>query len=75
MAWTTADRDKIKAAVLELATGTREVSVTIGDHTTTFALTDLDTLRALLAEAEADVAITADTTRPRRWLLYGSSGT
>lgn len=57
--WTVEDRDRIKAAVLELATGARVVTVNYSgppSRSVTYHTADLPQLRSLLAEAEADVA-------------------
>lgn len=59
MAWTVDDRDRIKAAVLALATGERVVTVNYSGppaRSVTYYAGDLPSLRSLLAEAEADVA-------------------
>lgn len=75
MAWSVADRDALRAAVLELATGKRKVTVTFGDgHVATFALVELDKLRALLAEAESDVNAASTTPRPKQYLGSASKG-
>lgn len=75
MAWTTADRDAVKAAIVALATGARTVSVTLADRTVTYQQADLEELRQILAMIEADIAAAGDAARPRGWLLSGSKGT
>ncbi|HET9063666.1 MAG TPA: gpW family head-tail joining protein [Candidatus Binatia bacterium] len=55
MAWTQAEADQIRAAVLALATGTRVASVSYAGppaRTVSYQAADLPTLRALLAEME-----------------------
>ena len=57
MAYTEADRAAVKAAILALATGERVVTVTAADgRSTTWAQSDLDKLRVLLSEIEADIS-------------------
>lgn len=58
MAWTLAERDQIKAAVLALATGKRAVTISYAGppaRSVDYGIADLEDLRALLAEAERDV--------------------
>lgn len=58
MAWTQAEVDQIRAAVLALATGAREVSVTYAgppSRSVQYEPVDLPNLRSLLAEMQADV--------------------
>jgi hypothetical protein len=75
VAWTTADRDAVKAAIVALATGARTVTVTVADRTVSYQAADLTALREVLAMIEADLAAVADPPRPRQYLLYGSKGT
>lgn len=53
MAFTTQDLQNIEAAILALATGARVVQVTAGGKTVQYAVADLDKLRALRTEAQA----------------------
>ncbi len=58
MAWTEAERDQVKAAILALASGTRKASVSYtsgaaGGRTVSYVPAQLDELRSLLAEMEA----------------------
>jgi hypothetical protein len=57
--YTTTDRDNVKAAIIDLATGKRVVSTEVGGKARDFHQTNLPALRALLAEISADLA--ADT--------------
>ena len=75
VAWTTADRDAVKAAIVALATGSRTVTVALADRTVTYQSADLAALREVLAMIEADLATVTDPARPRQWLLYGAKGT
>lgn len=55
MAWTQAEADQVRAAILELATGTRVVTVSYAGppaRSVQYAAADLPTLRELLAEME-----------------------
>jgi len=54
--YTTTDRDNVKDAIIELATGKRVVSVDVGGKTRDFHQTNLPALRNLLAEIVADLA-------------------
>lgn len=56
--WTAADRDAIKAAVLDLATGKRTVTVSYAGppaRSVTYGIADLPALEALLAKVNAAV--------------------
>jgi len=66
MAYTSEDIAKVEAAIVALAAGERVVSVTVRDRTTTWAQADIDKLRALKAEMQAEV--NSATTR-RRFVL------
>lgn len=58
MAWTQADADQVRAAVLALATGTRTVSISFTGppaRTQSFGIVQLDELRALLSEIQREV--------------------
>lgn len=55
MAWTQADADAVRAAILKLVTGTRVVTVSYGGppaRSVTYQMADLQDLRAILAEIE-----------------------
>lgn len=69
MAWTTAEIESVRAAVLALATGQRAVSVSYAGppaRTVSYGTAQLGELRALLATMEASVTGTAAPPRFRR---------
>ena len=72
MAYTQTDCDNIKAAILALAQGTRKVRLTMGDKQIDYSNTDLNKLRILLAEAEADVM--ASSTTRKRYFMFQQTG-
>lgn len=53
MAFTQAEVDAIKAALLKLVNGERIVSVALADRVVQYQQADIEQLRALLASAEA----------------------
>ncbi len=58
MAWTQADVDQVRAAILALASGTRTVSVSYAGppaRSVTYGIANLSELRALLSEMQAGV--------------------
>jgi hypothetical protein len=58
MAWTPADAETIRGAILKLALGERDVTISYGGppaRTRTFQTVELDDLRALLAEVQREV--------------------
>ena len=67
MAWTQADADSIKAAIVALVTGQRIVTVTFGDRTNTYQQTDLPQLREALAMVEGELS---RATRPKQFHGY-----
>ena len=67
MAWTTTDRDAIKAAILALATGARTATVAFGDRTVSYQPAQLPELTKLLNVIEAELA---STTRPKQFHAY-----
>ena len=67
MAWTQADADKLRAA---MAQGLRRV--TIADQTTEFQ--DLDAMRKLLKDMEADIAAAAGASAGRTFLVQHGRG-
>jgi hypothetical protein len=59
MAWSQADLDVLKAAILAIASGTRTITVSYGGppaRSETYQAADLAELRALLAEMERSVS-------------------
>lgn len=71
MAYTEADRETVKAAILALATGQRVVTITAADgRSTTWAQSDMDKLRGLLSEIERDIASVSGR---RRYVLTTTS--
>lgn len=54
--YTTADRDAVKNAIIDLATGKRVVQTDIGGKTREFHRVDLEKLRNLLSAIQADLA-------------------
>lgn len=67
--WTTTDRDAVKQAVVDLATGKRKVRVSYssdaGGGTVEYGQADLPQLRTLLAEMNASVGAKRRTIRVR----------
>jgi len=55
MSWSESDLDKVKDAIIALATGERVVSVTVDGRTTQYAQTDLDKLKSLRDEIQSDL--------------------
>jgi len=55
MAFTQTDLDNIDAAILELATGTKAVRVTINNKTIEYQETSIDQLQKIRAIVQADV--------------------
>lgn len=67
--WTIADRDAVKAAVIDLATGKRKAKVVYAgppSREVDYTPADLPQLRLLLAEIDAAVRGTAGAPRFRR---------
>ena len=63
MAFTSTDLASIEAAIIEFATGTREVQVAIGGKLIKYAETDIDKLEALATRIKAALG----THRPRAY--------
>lgn len=55
MSWSQTDLDKVKDAILALATGERVTQVTVDGRTTQYAATDLDKLKALRDEMQSEL--------------------
>lgn len=55
MAFTESDLDKIKDAIIALATGERVVQVTVDGRTTQYAQADLDKLKSLRSEIQSEL--------------------
>ena len=55
MAWTQSDLTQLNEAIIALATGKRVVSVTVDGQTTQYAATDLDKLKTLRDEMQAEI--------------------
>jgi hypothetical protein len=53
--YTTADRDAVKSAIIDLATGKRVVQTDIGGKVREFHRVDLEKLRNLLSSIQADL--------------------
>ncbi len=70
MAYTRADLESVTAAIIALARGERVVSVTAGNRTVQYAQAELDKLRALKAEIEAELGAAAGR---RRFVLTCTS--
>jgi hypothetical protein len=68
--YTSTDLTNVQAAIVALATGSRKVSMTIGDKTTTYAQAQLPELRALRDEIQTEVAAAAGG---RRFVLTQTS--
>jgi len=59
MSYTSTDLTNVQAALIALATGTRKVSLSIGDKTITYAQADLDKLQALCDKIACEVNASA----------------
>jgi hypothetical protein len=70
MAYTQADQENVQAAIMALATGSRVVSITMGDKTIQYGQADIDKLRALLSEIRVELNAAAGQ---RRYLLTSTS--
>jgi hypothetical protein len=55
MAFTSTDLTNIEAAIIDLATGAREVQVAVGDRSIRYAECDMDKLQALRSIVQAQV--------------------
>jgi len=64
--WTTTDRDNVKDAIIELATGKRVVSTELGGKQRDFHQSSIAALRALLVEINADIAAASESAGDRR---------
>ena len=56
MAFTSTDLTNVETAITELATGSREVQVSVGDKMIRYAETDLSKLMTLRTIIKADIA-------------------
>lgn len=72
MAYSTADLESIRQAILELVSGSRAVKVRFADRTVEYAETDLESLRDL--EQQVRQEITNNKKRPRQWRIYTDRG-
>jgi len=71
MAWTTTDRDNVKAAIMALATGARVVSVSFPDgKAIQYHQADLAKLQELLTMIETSIPA---ATRPKQFHAYHRS--
>jgi len=59
MSYTAIDLTNVQAAIIALATGSRKVSLSIGDKTLTYAHAQINELRVLRDEIQAEVNDTA----------------
>jgi hypothetical protein len=57
MAWTQANLDAVEAAILELSLGKRVVQTDIGGKTREFQRTQLDELKALRSDMQAELEL------------------
>jgi hypothetical protein len=64
--YTTTDRDNVKSAIIDLATGKRVVSTDVGGKSREFHQSNLAALRALLTEIIADLAADDEIVAGRR---------
>lgn len=64
--YTTTDRDNVKGAIIDLATGKRVSHTEVGGKPREWNQTSLPALRALLVDIEADLAEASETTGMRR---------
>lgn len=70
MVFTQSDVDSIRSAIMALVAGARVVSLTVAGQSIEYQPLDLDKLRALLAEAQAEVQSAAGR---RRFVLTSAS--
>jgi len=61
MAYSLNDLDTITQAIIDLGAGRRQVKVTIAGETMEYAPANLDALRSLRSEIQAELASTGDT--------------
>jgi len=64
--YTTSDRDNVKNAIIDLATGKRVVQVDVAGKTREFHSTNIKAMRALLEEIQADLASSSEISGARR---------
>jgi hypothetical protein len=55
MSYTSTDLTNVQAAIIALATGTRKVSLSIGDKTRTYAQVQINELRVLRDEIRSEL--------------------
>jgi len=70
MAFTNTDLTNVEAAIVALATGEREVSVSLGDKQIRYAEAEIDKLRTLRTEIKTELQAGAGR---RRFLLTQTS--
>lgn len=73
--YTTTDRDNVKAAIIDLATGKRVTSTEIGGKPRDFHQSSLAALRALLVEIQADIDADSEIQGGRRLSVTVKSDT
>ena len=71
MAYTTADRDLVKAALLALASGTRKVRLMMADKNIEYGQASIPELRQLLSDIES--SLRDDDTKPKFVLTSSTS--
>ena len=72
MAYTSTDLANVKTAIVALSTGERAVSVSFGDKQFKYSEVDLDQLRRLRTEIQAELRVASR--RPRYVLTQTSKG-
>ena len=73
--YTTTDRDNVKSAIIDLATGKRVTQTDIGGKTREFHPSSLPALRALLVEIIADLEAASEIQGGRRLSVTVKSDT
>ena len=64
--YTTTDRDNVKDAIINLATGKRVVTTEVGGKPRDFHQTSLNALKMLLVEIIADLEVASESSGIRR---------
>lgn len=64
--YTTTDRDNVKEAIINLASGKRVVSTEVGGKEREYHQTSLNALKVLLVDIVADIAAASESSGSRR---------
>ncbi len=74
MAYTSTDLTNVETAIRAIISGTRTVSLSMGDKTIQYTAVDLPALRSLRDEIKAEIGATAGTCSPRTYARQGGRG-